>query len=236
MIYPSVTIATVACGGPGFDYPHKPGAPRWIEFDNRDNKLTPCQAYQAVLEMCDTDILIMGHDDVTVHDPEWCRRILRIFAYQPEVVAVGLGGATGLGSPDLYRKPFNIWNLARRGYASNQTDAEVHGERFEGDKRVAVLDAFSMAVRRDWLVGRGWPCAHLTFHCLDLWLACEAARDGKETWMVGASCIHHGGGSSTTGKYQNASWLLGGDQAQDHLKPHIWLADNYRDVLPLEVR
>ena len=235
-IWPSVTIATVACGGPGFDYPNKPGAPRWIEFDNRGNKFTPCQAYQMVLEQCNTDILIMGHDDVTVHDPEWCRRILGIFAGRPECAAVGLGGAAGLGSLDLYRKPYNIWNLARRGYVSNQTDWEVHGGREEGDKQVVVLDAFCMAVRRDWLVRRGgWPVEKLTHHCLYLWLGCEAARDGKEVWMTGSSCTHHGGGSSTKPVYVEAKWLQAGTLEGDHQSPHRWLFEQYRDVLPLEI-
>jgi hypothetical protein len=205
---------------------------------NHHNTLSPCQAYQALLTTAvdrKTDVLIYLHNDVTVHETGWMYRIAELFK-RPEVVAVGLGGATRLGSPDLYRKPYNIWQMARSGYASNQTDAEVHGERFTGSRRVAVLDAFCMAVRVDWLtlIG-GWPVAHLTHHCLDLWLACEAARHNKEIFMVGASCTHHGGGVSVSPEYAKASWLQGHNLEDDHRIPHRWLADEYRYELPIVV-
>lgn len=227
-------IVSVLCGGPGLE-----GVPdgEWVRtFDNTANKFTPCEAYQDLLETSDKDIIIYAHDDVTIHYPDWLSSVLALSQLDETIVAVGLGGATGLANADLYRKPFNIWNLARRGYASNQTDAEVHGERFAGSKRVAVLDAFFMAVRRDWITSvGGWPVDHLSHHCLDLWLACEAARRGKETWMVGVNCTHHGGGSSTKPAYAKAAWLKGGSMEQDHIQPHRWLWDEYRDVLPLEL-
>ena len=125
-------VATVRCGGPGLAIP---SGLVDAEIDNRDNHLTPCEAYQKILENNPgEDVIVYCHDDVTVHDPQWLFRMQVIFATRPKCVAVGLGGAMALSSPDLYRKPFNIWNMARRGYASNQTDAEVHGERFDGDK------------------------------------------------------------------------------------------------------
>lgn len=205
------------------------------QIDNIANLMTPCEAYQKVLDQTDADVLVMIHNDVTIHDPDWLARIMSLFE-NVDCVAAGLGGATSLGRPDLYRKPYNIWNMARGGYASNQTDAEVHGERFTGDRRVAVLDAFCMAVRVDWLRSRGgWPAGHISHHCLDLWLACEVARGGMEIWMTGASVTHHGGGASTKPVYAEAKWLQGGSLASDHQAPHRWLWDSYRDVLPVEV-
>lgn len=230
-------VSSVLCGGPGFAWP--PDIANGILYrpiDNRANLMTPCEAYQKALDQCESDVLVMVHDDVTIHGPNWLNRILALFK-NPECVAVGFGGATALGRPDLYRKQFDIWNMARGGYASNQADAEVHGERFTGDRQVAVLDAFCMAVRADWLRGRdGWPVDHISHHCLDLWLACEAARCGKEIWMCGVDCTHHGGGTSVTKKYSEASWLQGGSLAADHQAPHVFLWDSYRDVLPVVVR
>lgn len=215
--------------------------------NNFGNVESPCSLYQDLLERHDdAEILIYIHNDVTIHDPQWLNRVLKAFEpsifgamddrYPNDVVAVGLGGATALGNKDLYRKKYSIWNMARHGYASNQTDAEVHGERFTGVRQVAVLDAFLMAVRVDWLrsIG-GWPTKHLTHHCLDLWLACEAARHHKQIWMVGASCTHHGGGTSTKPSYQNAAWLQGGSLESDHQLPHKWLYQEYPDVLPIIV-
>jgi len=229
----TIEIVSVKCGGKGPELPEE--FPIRF-FDNTRNEQTPCQAYQELLETSTTDQIVYLHDDVTVHDPEWLKKIAVIFGENPDCVAVGLGGATGLGNEDLYRKPFNIWNLARTGYASNQTDWEVHGGHETGICQVAVLDAFCMAVRVAWLRQiKGWPTRNLTHHCLDLWLACEAARTKRETWIVGASVTHHGGGSSTAPVYAEASWLQGGDMASDHQAPHRWLWDEYRDVLPLRL-
>ncbi len=231
----TVTVCSVQCSGPGFKQPI-PGLTHYA-LDNRKNKRTPCQAYQRLLkEYADSDILIYVHDDLTIHDPEWLSRLTALFE-NPDCVAAGLGGATSLGRPDLYRKPWNIWNMARGGYASNQRDAEVHGERFTGDRRVAVLDAFLMAVRVEWLLNRGgWPVGHISHHCLDLWLACEAARDNREIWMAGVDCVHYGGGTSVTDKYAKAAWLQAGSIESDHVSPHLWLFDSYRDCLPIGVR
>lgn len=225
-------IVSVLCGGRGVEGPINVRT-----LDNRSNALTPCQAYQELLvfSAVGPDVLIYVHDDVTLHDDQTVSRVLREFR-DDNVVAVGLGGATSLGRPALYKEVYSIWNMARGGYASNQTDAQVHGERFTGVRQVAVLDAFFMAVRTSFLrdIG-GWPVAHLSHHCLDLWLACEARRHKKEIWMVGASCTHHGGGSSTSPKYRDAAWLQGGSMEEDHARPHRWLYENYRDVLPFSV-
>jgi GT2 family glycosyltransferase len=202
---------------------------------NRDNFKSPCHLYQEALDKSDKDILIYMHSDLDIIDPNWLKRVMDCFI-DSGTAAVGLGGATSLGNLDLYRKPYNIWNLARGGYASNQVDAETHGERFTGVKKVAVLDAFFMAVRVDFLRSLGgWPVVCLTHHCLDLWLSCEVARAGKAIWMVGAGCHHHGGRASTSPLYKKAKWLQGGTLESDHGIPHKWIYENYRDVLPIGV-
>lgn len=227
-------IWVVDCGGPGLSVPDTDEINHWT---NDLNDATPAECYQGILKVSrDSNILIYIHDDVTVHESGWQKRVLAPFD-NPNVVAVGLGGATSLGHPDLYKRPYRLPDMARGGYRSNQTDWEVHGEQEKGSCRVAVLDAFFMAVRRDFLLAiGGWPTAHLTHHCLDLFLACEAVRHGKETWMVGVSCTHHGGGTSTKDSYREAKWLQGGTLEADHQLPHRWLYETYRDVLPFKVK
>ena len=205
-------------------------------FVNWNNILSPAMCYDSILEVCTADVVMYLHSDLSIRDEYWKDRVMAEFLTDDDVVAVGLGGATGLGNLDLYRKPYEIMNMVRRNYYSNQVDAEVHGTRFTEVKRVAVLDAFFMAIRTDWLrsIG-GWPTKHLTHHCLDLWLACEAARAHKKTMMVGVACHHAGGGVSVTEAYQKARWLQGDTPEMDHYLPHHWIWDSYRDVLPLEV-
>lgn len=227
-------IVVVECGGPGFKFPQRgtPQSPPVISVDNRRNRISPAQAMNKALKLCKHPVTIFAHDDLTIHDEDWLYRINSI----GQATIIGLGGALALGSPDLYRKPYDIWQLARRGYVSNQTDAETHGERFTGLRRCAVVEQFFFAVRTDWLKDKGgFPTDQLTHHCIDMWLACEAARDGKEVWQVGVSCTHHGGGSSTKPSYGEAPWLQGGSMERDHQIPHRWIYDSYVDCLPIEV-
>jgi hypothetical protein len=226
-------LCSVHCGAFG---PILPGVEGVFTISNQDNHLTPCQGYQLLLGAHQVDTLVYLHDDLVVHDPNWLQSLLLPFHKSERVVAVGFGGATALGNWDLHRKPWQLQNMARRGYRSNQKDAETHGERFTGTCQVAVLDAFCMAVRRDWLLSRGgWPVEHLTHHCLDLWLACEAALDDREIWMTGVSCSHGGGGTSTKPVYREAKWLQGGTLESDHQLPHKWLWSKYQSILPIEM-
>lgn len=215
----------------------------WI-FKNEGNRLSPCTIYQLMymnVKLCSEpppDVLVYIHDDVTLYDDQTVKNVVAGMSTMPEIAVVGLGGAPVLGSPHLYTRPYALPNMARAGYVSNQTDWSVHGDHLPENNwaRVAVVDAFFIAVRVDFLdlVG-GWPVDHLTHHCLDLWLACEAARHGKQVWAYGASCTHHGGGTSTREEYNNALWLQGGNTTSDHTAPHCWLYETYRDVLPIDV-
>ncbi len=219
------------CGGPG---PILPGADVTL-IDNRENLRSPRDCYQEALELCDTDILILMHDDVTVYAHDWADRVMEVFEKHPDCVCVGLGGATGLGTDDLYRKPYEIGQMARINYCSNQTDAETHGKRFTGVKQVAVVEQFLFAVRVKWLRMQGGFPDFLRHHMVDGWIACKAARCHKEIWMVGCDCHHAGGGSSTKSLYRTAKWLAGGSMELDHIEPHALIYAKYRDVLPIRI-
>jgi hypothetical protein len=235
------SVGYVSCGGNGPSLAGYHGPV--YEIRNTSNSISPCEGYQRILNSTEsTDIIVYIHDDVTIHDPQWLNRVLRAFSqdgiekHMSDVIAVGLGGALSLGNKDLYRKPYDIRNMARGHYASNQDDWQIHGGHFTGVRRVATIEQFFMAVRTDWLRSRGgWPTKHLTHHMLDAWLACEAARDNKEIWMTGVSCTHHGGGSSTKPIYKDAKWLQAGSMESDHILPHLWIYNEYRNVLPIEV-
>ena len=180
------------------------------------------------------DVLVYMHDDVAIWE-EWGEPIRDLFE-NPKVAIVGLGGATGIGHRDIYKTPYDIQQLARIGYRSNQTDWPQHGMLETGCCQVAVVDGFFMAVRGSFLRETGgWNWIHSNFHCYDTAMCLEAYRRGYEVWMTGVSCTHEGGGTSTTDEY--AEWCKehGSTMEAEHSRPHLWLYNEYRDLLPLRV-
>lgn len=233
---------SILCGGPGPILPPGPTS-RYTGIDNISNSRTPCQClHDAYLDAFSLPaivpkILIFLHDDLDIYDPDWHAKVLALFSSNPACAVVGLGGGSSLGRESLYKRPYRISDLARGGYVSNQRDWQVHGGHLDGTQRVAVVDAFFMAVRTDFLLEcDGFPVDRLSHHCIDLWLACEAARKNKEVWAIGIDCLHHGGGTSTKKVYGEAQWLQGKTLVGDHEAPHKWLHEEYGDVLPIKVK
>lgn len=212
------------------------GSPINARFIHARQKRGPVGCLQLAYEAADTDILALVHDDVEIHEPGWDARVLREFA-DPSVGVVGFGGATGLADDDIYQTPYRLQQLARHNYASNVDDAEVHGERFAGERDVAVLDGFCLIVRRKLLDKMGgWPTQHLKFHMYDAALACYAKRFGYRTRLVGVRSHHRGGQTSCRTEYHE--WLkreFNTTDAEVHRVAHEWIAQEFRDVLPIRV-
>ena len=196
--------------------------------------LTKCQKGYG-RQKGNASVLGFLHTDLIIHEHGWDERVLAEFE-DPKVGVVGFVGAMSLGTDDLYKIPYHFTQLARSGVFSNLTDAEVHGERETGSKRVSVLDSCAIFVRTSLLdaVG-GWPTSTYPDnpHCSDLWICCQCARLGLQVRMVGVGCTHRSGGKGSAG----AEWLEqhGGDDAH-HKAAHRLIYDQFRDVLPMRVK
>lgn len=200
--------------------------------------LGPVQRMQEMYEkykICLTkpDWLVFIHDDVTV---DLVKPNIYFSSFPSNCAVIGLGGATGIGVPDIYKTPYHINQLIRQNYCSNQTDWSVHGSHFTGTKKVAVIDGFFMAIRWKFLeeIG-GFDWMKTRFHCYDTALCLEAYRRGWEVWMTGLECTHHGGGTSTKKEYVDWCTEQGTTPEREHAEPHVWLYDRYRDLLPFHV-
>lgn len=209
-------------------------------YDNSVNNIGTVPAYQKLLTFeevaCLADpVIAYIHTDVSIHEEGWRDRIEAEF-HDPAVAIVGMGGAIGIGTSDIYLKPYQINQLQRIGYCSNQRDWQVHGARERGARDVAVLDGFFLAVRRSFLdqIG-GWSWFPFTFHCYDTCLCLKAIRAGHKVRMVGIDCTHHGGGGSTTPAYKKWCEDRGTTMEDEHRLPHIWMYNEFRDVLPYRV-
>lgn len=184
------------------------------------------------------DILLYIHDDVDILEQGWDTRLLDFFDLHPQAGLVGFGGALGLGDPDLYQKPYQLIQLARRNFISNMRDAEAHGQRCVWPTQVATVDGFSMACRISFLQKIGgftWAPEWMVHHNYDNALACLAARHHWEVWMLPVLCHHHGGLTATRPAYLDGLAKDHGGDGEVHRLGHEWLYKEFRDVLPIRV-
>lgn len=181
------------------------------------------------------EIQIYAHDDVEFADLNWPALTAAEFL-DPAVAIVGAGGATGMGTPDIYKRPYRIEQLVRTGYASNQIGWEIHGEQLTKPRDVAVVDGFFMAVRTAFLdqIG-GWSWIQSRFHLYDEALALEALRRGWRIRAIPIEVDHHGGGTSTRAEYVALCREFGTTPEREHAEPHRWLYSRYRDLLPVRL-
>lgn len=208
-------------------------------------RFDPEHPHSAVMNMAmlaaksDGDILAFLHDDVEIFDPGYDAQ--GFFDKHPKCGMVGFGGALGLGTNDIYKRPYDLMQLARLDFVSNMKDAELHGRRVLEPTRVSVLDGFSQIIRRTAYeeVGR-WDAVldiGIEYHMYDAAMACLMAEKGWEVWMLPIPCHHAGGRTSTTPAYD--AWLrsrgINGD-GEVHAKAHRIIYDRFRNILPLRVR
>jgi len=184
------------------------------------------ESYQTAFEQSDADILGYLHDDLVCLDPEWYQRVISQFD-DPAVGLAGFGGALGHGDPEMYRKPYELPQLARRTFLSNLREAEVHGQRFAGECDVAVLDGFSLFLRREVLVrAGGWPLGTpVGYISYDYWACCMARELGYRIRLVGVACDHLGGKSSGLNPNLDLHWE----------EAHRYIYDRFQNVLPYRV-
>jgi len=194
--------------------------------------------YQKGMEQGSHPIIAFIHNDVIMQEQDWDTRVLAAFN-DSQVGVVGFGGALTHGSPDIYKVPYKLQQLGRSYYFSNVDDAEEHGTRFKWEMEVAVLDGFALIVRRELLEKMGgwqpekWPPHHI----YDYRVCCEAHRHGYKVMLVGVRCHHLGGRTATRGDYlewcKTTKW---GSDLGMHEAGHKMLYEEYRDVLPWEVK
>lgn len=185
-------------------------------------------------------IIACLHDDLRIDDPTWQAQVEAYFADHPRCGLLGFGGALGLGRPDIYRHPYDPYDLVRRDFRSNLDDAEVHGIRSLVPHRVACLDGFSQIFRREFAETRPYQYLYdhgIFHHFYDGALGCLAHRYAWEVHYLPIPC-HHYGGRTAVGDQGYQEWALAqipeGDQGF-WLQAHKVGYQLFVDVLPIQI-
>lgn len=136
-------------------------------------------------EIAPNDIVVCLHDDVELLEQDWDEFLRAWWDGHPNTVLAGFFGARGLGSDDLYDRPYDPMQLARQDCFSNMRDAEAHGRRETTPQRAVVFDGFSQVMRGDFAREAWGELTTLGFrhHFYDGALGCLAAqwkRDARQ--------------------------------------------------------
>jgi len=187
------------------------------------------------------DVIAYFHSDLLIHEWAWDDRVLKEFE-DPNVALVSFFGAKELGRSNIYVDPYDFRQLARGGCYSNMRDWFNHGQRCTGSMDVAMIDSFSLIVRRSFLdeIG-GWPDPEEfpNSHGSDMYMCMMAARHRKRVRLVGIDCTHGSGGVRGDGSFDYAAWAANtkwGSDAGMHQWWHKYLYEEFRDVLPIKVK
>ena len=178
------------------------------------------------------------HDDLRIDQVGWDVVVQEVL--DSGVKFAGFGGATQLGSADLYQTPYDPMQLARGGFVSNMQDAEAHGRRSTGLTPCVCFDGFCQIGTKDWFA-QAWQWLEesgVYHHGYDGMLGCLAARAGVQPGMMIPVACHHYGGRTAVGSQDYQRWAFGIDTLGDQglwLRAHQVWYESFKDVLPLRL-
>lgn len=152
-------------------------------------------------------IVACFHDDLKLYEFGWDEKVIDAFESAPLIGLAGFGGATGLGTDNIYASPYEPMQLARLGFMSNMRDAESHGRRELESRRVACFDGFSQIGRLDNLYKWFYEISILGIkhHFYDSMLGALSHRDGYTNWYLPIAC-NHAGGVTAVGNVDYQAW------------------------------
>jgi len=187
-------------------------------------------------------ILFYTHNDVFIHESGWDLRVFDVFDNYEKPGMVGFGGAQGIGAPGIYQTPYEKHHMARQHFMSNMINAEDHGWRKTGIEKIAVLDGFSIITKMETLdtIG-GFDLGYPMHHMYDNDICLEAIHCGYKNYMLGISCEHRGGMTSTRTTYMESAKKhikekygedVDNGDAAIHDKAHEYFYNKWREKAP----
>jgi len=152
-----------------------------------------------------------SHNDVEMLEYGWDEKMNHILKelieYGDKPGVCGMFGALGIGTPDLYVKPYHFTQLMRRdcitvpGMYDGQSAILLENDA----RQIIVLDGFSLIVRRqmvrDVMYGKFDHARFPVHHMYDIDICVESHLGQFKNYVIDVDCKHHGGVTSTREKW-----------------------------------
>lgn len=158
------------------------------------------------------DVIAILHNDVYVLDHGWNMDVTNEFEDDPKLGLAGFLGAEGCGA-----------NGGRMNTVSNLLEAEIHGNRVEGVRKVAIFDGLALIARREMLdqVG-GFDQGYTYHHFYDRDISLASFFGGWTNKMIGIYCHHRSGVTANRPEY--GKWIaekMGTKEGEGDLKSYL---------------
>lgn len=200
------------------------------------------QAAVSLFEYASYDYIFYSHNDVEMVEYGWdekLKRILQKIESKRGVPGVcGMFGAKGLGTPDIYKSPYDFRQLVRWDCHTVESMASAGGAELKKDyERVVTLDGFSLIVSREFFyygLKRKFDYeSYPPHHNYDNDICLSSHFAGYENYVIDVDCIHHGGVTSTREKWAEG---MNTTDLQIHREAHRVMYEKYRGRLPVSVK
>jgi GT2 family glycosyltransferase len=184
------------------------------------------------------DFIFYSHNDVEMIEWGWDSKLLTLLGLlnssgcAPGVC--GMFGATGLGTPDIYKAPYHFTQLQRWDCITVPSMAGAGGREINYlFERVAVLDGFSLICCTEMIKKVGFDHDRLPVHHMyDIDICISAHYAGYENYVLDIDCKHHGGVTSTREKWAEK---MGTTDLDTHRLAHRIFYEKWKDKLPVSV-
>ena len=186
--------------------------------------------------------IFYSHNDVEMVEYGWDEKLCRILrqlqqtGQKPGVC--GMFGAKGIGTPDIYKAPYDFTQMMRWDCVTVDKMAGGPDRPIESDyEQVVVLDGFSLIVSRMMVaeVMRG-EFGHRKYpphHMYDIRICVQSHLGGYRNFAVDIDCIHHGGVTSTREKWAEE---FNSTDLKIHRLAHKVFYEEFRGKLPLFIK
>ncbi len=208
-----------------------------IKVIRNDNNIGVRPALNQIWEESKGDIILFTHNDVEIYTNGWDDMIRDTFNEQTDAGIVGAYGAKGIGTADIYKKPYEMCQLARTLNVSDaRMDREVHGFRHLNNKfeNVAVFDGYFMAIKKELLdkVG-GFSDILPQHHNYDNLICIQSIENGYENIVIRLD-TYHVGGQTDVGE----DWTKGfkREKSEIHADAHPPLYEYGKGILPIWIQ
>lgn len=219
----------------------------WSKWHNvkcirNDTNVGVYPTFQQGFNNTDSTFIFFSHNDVEMVHYGWDNEltsILKVLLYSNQKPGVcGMFGAKGIGTPDIYRSPYNFtqmmrWDCVTVNSMFDGKSARLLDSQYE---KVAVLDGFSLIVSRKMINSlRGkfdyerYPVHHMYDHDICL----ESIFAGYSNFVIDIDCKHHGGVTSTREPWAEK---MGTTDYSVHREAHKVFYEKYRGKLPFGVK